>query len=52
MELEKLIWMMISGQYFYVCIDGKIPRKSGCHTGLVFNEKNGQCDKPKNVPEW
>jgi len=38
-------------QYFYVCIDGKVPRKSGCSTGTVFNEKSGQCDKPKNVPE-
>ena len=39
-------------QFFYVCVDGKIPRKSGCTTGEVFNEKTGRCDKPKNVPEW
>jgi len=38
-------------QFFYVCIDGKTPRRNGCGTGTVFNEKSGQCDKPKNVPE-
>ncbi|XP_021947670.1 protein obstructor-E [Folsomia candida] len=38
-------------QSFYVCIDGKVPRKGGCSLGQVFNEKSGQCDKPKNVPE-
>jgi len=38
-------------QAFYVCIDGKIPRKGGCSVGTVFNEQSGQCDKPKNVPE-
>jgi len=38
-------------QYFYVCIDGKTPRRNGCGTGTVFNEKSGKCDKPKNVPE-
>jgi len=38
-------------QHFFVCIDGKVPRQGGCSLGQVFNEKNGQCDKPKNVPE-
>jgi len=38
-------------QYFYVCIDGKTPRRSGCSRGEVFNEASSRCDKPKNVPE-
>jgi hypothetical protein len=38
-------------QSFFVCIDGKVPRKGGCSLGQVFNEQSGQCDKPKNVPE-
>lgn len=32
--------------------DGKTPRRNGCTTGTVFNEKSGRCDKPKSVPEW
>ena len=39
-------------QYFYVCINGKEPRRNGCTSGLVFNNVNKRCDKPKNVPEW
>jgi hypothetical protein len=38
-------------QSFYVCIDGKVPRKNGCPHGSVYSEKTGMCDKPKNVPE-
>ncbi|CAG7824260.1 unnamed protein product [Allacma fusca] len=38
-------------QFFFVCIDGKTPRKNGCSFGQVFNEASGQCDRPKNVPE-
>lgn len=42
-------------QYFYVCINGEVPRRSGCKLGQVFNDKTGICDWPKYVPdcsEW
>ena len=39
-------------QFFYVCINGQEPRRNGCTRGLVFNDANKRCDKPKNVPEW
>jgi len=39
-------------QYFYVCINGDIPRRNGCKLGQVFNDKTGTCDWPRNVPEW
>nr|CAD7601300.1 unnamed protein product [Timema genevievae] len=38
-------------QFFYVCINGEIPRRSGCKMGQVFNEVKGTCDWPRNVPE-
>jgi hypothetical protein len=38
-------------QYFYVCINGDIPRRNGCKLGQVFNEKTKNCDWPRNVPE-
>lgn len=39
-------------QFFYVCIDGKIPRRNGCKRGQVFNEVSKNCDWPRNVNEW
>jgi hypothetical protein len=39
-------------QYFYVCINGDVPRRNGCKLGQVFNEATGSCDSPKNVPKW
>jgi hypothetical protein len=39
-------------QFFYVCINGNTPRRNGCMKGKVFNEVTGNCDAPKNVPEW
>lgn len=39
-------------QFFYVCINGAIPRRNGCKRGQVFNEIKGTCDWPRNVPEW
>lgn len=39
-------------QYFYVCINGDIPRRNGCKLGQVFNDKTKSCDWPRNVPEW
>ncbi|KAJ9599474.1 hypothetical protein L9F63_010044 [Diploptera punctata] len=38
-------------QFFYVCINGEIPRRNGCKMGQVFNDKNKRCDWPRNVPE-
>ncbi|KAF2362622.1 Chitin binding domain [Trinorchestia longiramus] len=38
-------------QYFYVCINGKTPRRNGCNFGQVFNSKIRACDSPKEVPE-
>jgi len=39
-------------QYFYVCINGDVPRRNGCKTGQVFNDVSKTCDWPRNVPEW
>jgi hypothetical protein len=39
-------------QYFYVCINGEVPRRNGCRTGQVFNDDNKTCDWPRRVPEW
>lgn len=39
-------------QYFYVCIDGVIPRRNGCKLGHVFDERTKICDWPRNVPAW
>uniref|UniRef100_A0A0K8TBE4 Putative chitinase 3 n=2 Tax=Lygus hesperus TaxID=30085 RepID=A0A0K8TBE4_LYGHE len=38
-------------QFFYVCINGEVPRRNGCKIGQVFNEATGSCDWPRNVPE-
>ncbi|XP_047491267.1 protein obstructor-E-like [Penaeus chinensis] len=38
-------------QYFYVCINGKEPRRNGCAFGQVFNNMTKTCDAPKDVPE-
>ncbi|KAE8573227.1 Cuticle Protein CPAP3 [Halyomorpha halys] len=38
-------------QFFYVCINGEVPRRNGCKLGQVFNEATGACDWPRNVPE-
>ncbi|KAK8722065.1 hypothetical protein OTU49_012461, partial [Cherax quadricarinatus] len=38
-------------QYFYVCINGDIPRRNGCAFGQVFNTNTTTCDSPKEVPE-
>ena len=39
-------------QYFYVCINGDVPRRNGCKMGQVFNDVSKTCDWPRNVPEW
>ncbi|XP_014213720.1 protein obstructor-E [Copidosoma floridanum] len=38
-------------QYFYVCINGKTPRRSGCKLGQAFDEKTGKCDWARKIPE-
>lgn len=39
-------------QYFYVCVNGEIPRRNGCKLGQVFDEEKKHCDWSRNVPEW
>ena len=36
-------------QYFYICIGGRDPQRSGCAVGLVFNPDKLACDHPENV---
>lgn len=38
-------------QFFYVCINGNIPRHNGCSFGKVFNSVTKNCDSPQEVPE-
>ncbi|XP_050692012.1 protein obstructor-E-like [Eriocheir sinensis] len=38
-------------QYFYVCINGKTPRRNGCKFGQVFNTNTTACGLPQEVPE-
>ncbi|XP_063232004.1 protein obstructor-E-like [Bacillus rossius redtenbacheri] len=38
-------------QFFYVCINGEVPRRNGCKMGQVFNDVTHNCDWPRNVPE-
>ncbi|XP_049781930.1 protein obstructor-E-like [Schistocerca cancellata] len=38
-------------QFFYVCINGEVPRRNGCKMGQVFNDATRSCDWPRNVPE-
>ncbi|XP_032677823.1 protein obstructor-E-like [Odontomachus brunneus] len=38
-------------QYFYVCVNGEIPRRSGCKLGQAFDERTGKCDWARKIPE-
>ncbi|XP_011202016.1 protein obstructor-E [Bactrocera dorsalis] len=38
-------------QFFYVCVNGEIPRRNGCKLGQVFDEEKKHCDWSRNVPE-
>ncbi|XP_031787487.1 cuticular protein analogous to peritrophins 3-B isoform X1 [Nasonia vitripennis] len=38
-------------QFFYVCINGETPRRSGCKLGQAFDESTGKCDWARKVPE-
>lgn len=39
-------------QYFYVCVNGQVPRRSGCKLGQAFDERTGKCDWARRIPEW
>lgn len=39
-------------QFFYVCVNGMIPRRSGCKLGQAFDERTGKCDWARKIPEW
>lgn len=39
-------------QYFYVCVNGQVPRRSGCKLGQAFDERTGKCDWARKIPEW
>ncbi|GAB0099442.1 uncharacterized protein DMENIID0001_153000 [Sergentomyia squamirostris] len=38
-------------QYFYVCINGKIPRRNSCKIGQVFDDLLLRCEWARKVPE-
>ncbi|XP_065356154.1 protein obstructor-E [Calliphora vicina] len=38
-------------QFFYVCVNGVIPRRNGCKLGQVFDEQKKLCEWSRNVPE-
>ncbi|XP_011498048.1 PREDICTED: peritrophin-44-like [Ceratosolen solmsi marchali] len=38
-------------QFFYVCINGETPRRSGCKLGQAFDERTGKCDWARKIPE-
>lgn len=39
-------------QYFYVCINGNVPRRNGCKLGQVFDDQSKKCEWARLVPEW
>lgn len=39
-------------QFFYVCINGVTPRRSGCKLGQAFDDVNKRCEWARKVPEW
>merc|ERR1711890_72644 len=38
-------------QFFFVCLNGKVPRRNGCPFAKVYDIKSGQCSDPEVVPE-
>ncbi|XP_059620890.1 protein obstructor-E-like [Phlebotomus argentipes] len=38
-------------QYFYVCINGEVPRRNGCKIGQVFDDTQKRCEWARKVPE-
>lgn len=39
-------------QFFYVCINGVTPRRSGCKLGQAFDDVAKRCEWARKVPEW
>lgn len=39
-------------QFFYVCVNGEIPRRNGCKLGQVFDDEKKHCEWARKVPEW
>lgn len=39
-------------QFFYVCINGNTPRRSGCKLGQAFDDVSKKCEWARRVPEW
>ncbi|XP_050674321.1 protein obstructor-E-like [Leptidea sinapis] len=38
-------------QFFYVCINGNTPRRSGCKLGQAFDDVSKKCEWARKVPE-
>ncbi|XP_037913505.1 protein obstructor-E [Hermetia illucens] len=38
-------------QFFYVCINGEVPRRNGCKLGQVFDDVHKKCEWARKVPE-
>ncbi|CAH0559067.1 unnamed protein product [Brassicogethes aeneus] len=38
-------------QFFYVCVNGDTPRRSGCRLGQVFDDESKKCEWARQVPE-
>ncbi|SPP85617.1 protein obstructor-E [Drosophila guanche] len=38
-------------QFFYVCVNGDLPRRNGCKLGQVFDEDSKNCDWARKVPD-
>uniref|UniRef100_A0A1B0AT80 Chitin-binding type-2 domain-containing protein n=1 Tax=Glossina palpalis gambiensis TaxID=67801 RepID=A0A1B0AT80_9MUSC len=38
-------------QFFYVCVNGDIPRRNGCKLGQVFDDEKKLCEWARNVPD-
>jgi len=38
-------------QYFYVCVNGEKPRRSGCKLGQVFDDATKRCEWARKVAE-
>lgn len=38
-------------QYFYVCVNGDMPRKNGCKLGQAFDDSTKRCEWARRVPE-
>lgn len=39
-------------QFFYVCVNGDIPRRNGCKLGQAFDETQKRCEWARKVPDW